>query len=145
MSDLPVVVVGAGPLGLAAAAHLLEQGLQPLVLEAGDGAAAAVEQWAHVRTFSPWPELVDPAAARLLEPTGWTEREDGYPTGREWIDLYLAPLADVLGAQVLYDSVSSQSPGEVVTGWSVPAAPSSRSSCTSPSPTERSAGWRPAR
>jgi thioredoxin reductase len=104
MSDLPVVVVGAGPSGLAAAAHLLEQGLQPLVLEAGDGAAAAVEQWSHVRTFSPWPELVDAAAARLLEPTGWTEREDGYPTGREWIDLYLAPLADVLGAQVHYDS-----------------------------------------
>lgn len=104
MSDLPVVVVGAGPLGLAAAAHLLEQGLQPLVLEAGGGAAAAVEQWAHVRTFSPWPELVDPAAAHMLEPTGWIRPEHGYPTGREWIDSYLAPLAGVLGARVHYDS-----------------------------------------
>lgn len=104
MSDLPVVVVGAGPLGLAAAAHLLEQGLQPLVLEAGGGVAAAVEQWAHVRTFSPWPELVDPAASRLLEPTGWTRPDDGYPTGREWIDSYLAPLAHALGARVRYDS-----------------------------------------
>jgi 2-polyprenyl-6-methoxyphenol hydroxylase-like FAD-dependent oxidoreductase len=42
MSDLPVVVVGAGPQGLAAAAHLLERGLTPLVLEAGPTPARAV-------------------------------------------------------------------------------------------------------
>ena len=81
MSDLPVVVIGAGPLGLAAAAHLLERGLEPLVLEAGDGPAAAVREWGHVRLFSPWPELVDKAAARLLEPSGWAAPESGYPTG----------------------------------------------------------------
>jgi thioredoxin reductase len=102
MSELPVVVIGAGPLGLAAAAQLLERGLNPLVLEAGDGPASAVEQWAHVRTFSPWPELIDPAAARLLEPTGWTAPESGFPTGREWIDRYLAPLAGALGKRVQY-------------------------------------------
>ncbi|MCK0173519.1 NAD(P)-binding domain-containing protein [Mycolicibacterium sp. F2034L] len=102
MSELPVVVIGAGPLGLAAAAHLSERGLTPLVLEAGAGAASAVEQWSHVRTFSPWPELVDPAAARLLEPTGWTARAEGFPTGREWIDGYLAPLAAALGERVRF-------------------------------------------
>lgn len=102
MSELPVVVIGAGPLGLAVAAQLLERGLNPLVLEAGDGPASAVEQWAHVRTFSPWPELIDPAAARLLEPTGWTAPESGFPTGREWIDRYLAPLAGALGKRVQY-------------------------------------------
>ena len=32
-----VAVVGAGPVGLAAACHLLARGEQPLVLEAGDG------------------------------------------------------------------------------------------------------------
>jgi thioredoxin reductase len=104
VSDLPVVVIGAGPLGLAAAAQLLERGLTPLVLEAGTGAGSAIEQWEHVRTFSPWPELIDPAAVRLLEPTGWTTPASGFPTGREWIDGYLAPLAAALGGRVRYGS-----------------------------------------
>ncbi len=100
MSELPVVVIGAGPQGLAAAAHLLERGLQPLVVEAGGGVGAAIEQWAHVRTFSPWPELIDPAAARLLEPSGWAAPDAGFPTGREWIDTYLQPLSAALGQRV---------------------------------------------
>ncbi|KRB80487.1 flavoprotein [Nocardioides sp. Root190] len=102
--DLPVVVIGAGPQGLAAAAHLLERGLVPLVLEAGTGPASAVAEWGHVRLFSGWPELVDPASARLLEPTGWAAPTSGYPTGAEWIDGYLAPLAAVLGDRVRYDA-----------------------------------------
>jgi thioredoxin reductase len=104
MSDLPVVVIGAGPQGLAAAAHLVERGERPLVLEAGERVAFAVSQWGHVRVFSPWPELVDAAAARLLESTGWVAPSAGYPTGQEWIDNYLAPLAAVLGERVQYGS-----------------------------------------
>ncbi|MCW2540944.1 MAG: flavoprotein [Frankiales bacterium] len=104
MTDLPVVVIGAGPQGLAAAAHLLERGLEPLVLESGDGPAHAVSEWGHVRTFSQWVELVDKAAARLLEPTGWVAPTHGYPTGREWIAGYLAPLAEALGGRVRYNS-----------------------------------------
>lgn len=92
--ELPVVVVGAGPVGLAAAAHLLERGLEPLVLEAGDGPGAAVASWGHVRLFSPWRYDVDAAARRLLEPTGWTAPDpDGLPTGAELVERYLAPLA----------------------------------------------------
>jgi len=100
MPELPVVVVGAGPQGLAAAAHLVEHAQDVVVLERGSSAAAAVAEWGHVRLFSGWPELVDTAARRLLEGTGWAEPVDGYPTGREWIDRYLAPLAEALGDRV---------------------------------------------
>jgi len=105
MVELPVIVVGAGPVGLASAAELAERGLEPLVLEKADRAGAAVAAWHHVRLFSPWSELVAPAAGRLLEPTGW-ERPAGaeYPTGREWASRYLRPLADVLGARVRFDA-----------------------------------------
>ena len=102
MSEDPVVVIGAGPLGLAVAAHLIERGLTPLVLEAGAGPATSVGEWAHVRLFSAWSELLDPAATRLLEATGWTAPAAGYPTGGEWIESYLAPLAYALGDRVRY-------------------------------------------
>ena len=99
----PVVVIGAGPAGLAAAANLVERGIDVVVLERGERAAAAVREWSHVRLFSQWSELVDPSARRLLEPTGWAAPDpDGYPTGGEWADRYLQPLADALGARVRY-------------------------------------------
>ncbi|WP_367325680.1 NAD(P)-binding domain-containing protein [Streptomyces sp. HUAS ZL42] len=101
--QLPVVVIGAGPTGLAAAAHLIARGIEPLVLEAGPSAGTAVRDWAHMRLFSPWIEVTDPAAEKLLAPTGWT-RPDGttYPTGGDWAEKYLQPLADVLGDKVRY-------------------------------------------
>jgi thioredoxin reductase len=101
----PTVVVGAGPIGLAAAAELLERGLDPLVLEAGPRAGTSVREWGHVRLFSPWRELIAPAAGRLLEPTGW-QRPDGdsYPTGEDWAGKYLDPLAAALGGRVQFDT-----------------------------------------
>ena len=89
-----VAIVGAGPVGLAAAAHVLERGLRPIVLEAGDSVGHAVGQWGHVQLFSPWEYNIDRAAARLLAPTGWNSPEpDQYPTGAELIERYLEPLA----------------------------------------------------
>ncbi|ARE78012.1 flavoprotein [Streptomyces sp. Sge12] len=108
---LPVAVIGAGPAGLAAAAHLTGRGIKPLVLESGAAAATAVREWGHVRLFSTWSELVDPAAEKLLAPTGWTAPDGAtYPSGADWAALYLQPLADVLGERVRY--------GATVTGVS---------------------------
>ncbi|MEV6603151.1 FAD-dependent oxidoreductase [Kutzneria sp. NPDC051319] len=105
MDEWPVVVVGAGPVGLAAAAELVERGLRPLVVERGQRAGAAVSQWHHVRLFSRWAELIAPAAERLLDGRGWQRPDnDGYPTGAEWAELYLAPLATALGEHVLLDA-----------------------------------------
>ncbi|MFI9155428.1 NAD(P)-binding domain-containing protein [Streptomyces sp. NPDC053367] len=102
-TELPVAVIGAGPAGLAAAAHLRERGLDFLVLEAGSHAGAATREWSHVRLFSTWAEVVDPAAEKLLAPTGWVKPDPAtYPTGGEWAALYLQPLADALGARVRY-------------------------------------------
>lgn len=103
-STLPVVVIGAGPQGLAAAAHLVERNVPVVVLEAGDGPAAAVREWGHVRLFSEWPELVDAAGVRILEPTGWSAPTTGYPTGEQWITGYLAPLAAELGDHIRFGS-----------------------------------------
>lgn len=89
-----VAIIGAGPVGMAAAAHVLEQGFQPIVFEAGPEVGHAVRQWAHVQLFSPWEYNVDKAAARLLAATGWNAPDPGhYPTGGELVETYLAPLA----------------------------------------------------
>lgn len=99
MSDAKTVaIIGAGPVGLAAAAHVLERGLRPIVLEAGSNVAHSVRQWGHVQLFSPWEYNIDRAAARLLTPTGWNSPEpDQYPTGAELVERYLEPLATRTG------------------------------------------------
>jgi thioredoxin reductase len=100
----PLVIVGAGPIGLAAAAHAYSRGLPTLVLEAGSEAGACIREWGHVRLFSPWRELVDPAAEKLLADSGWVRPDpDSYPTGDDWVDRYLAPLAVALDATALVE------------------------------------------
>jgi thioredoxin reductase len=92
MEDLPVVVIGAGPVGLAAAAHLRQRGIRNIVLEAGDSVGASILEWGHVRLFSPWRYNIDRAAAKLLE--GWDPPDpEQLPLGRELVDRYLRPLA----------------------------------------------------
>jgi thioredoxin reductase len=94
MERLPVVVIGAGPIGLAAAVHLVVRGEEPLVLEAGDSVGTSIGKWSHVRLFSPWKYLVDPIAAEMLEAQGWKMPDpEMAPTGGEFVERYLAPLA----------------------------------------------------
>lgn len=93
-ADLPVIVVGAGPVGLAATAHLTARGVPALVLEAGDAVGTNVREWGHVKLFSPWRYLVDPAVRRLLEASGWQHADpDRHPSGAELVCDLLEPLA----------------------------------------------------
>lgn len=98
LSGRSVAVIGAGPIGLAAAAHLLELGFSPLVLEAGDSVACNLEGYRHVQLFSPWRYNVDPAARRMLEASGWqAPPADELPTAGAMIDRYLLPLSKLPG------------------------------------------------
>lgn len=106
LATLPVVIIGAGPIGLAAAANLVERGIDFTILEAGDQVASSIRLWGHTRLFSPWRHLIDPASRRLLDAAGWTAPADEgrSPTGRELIDDYLEPLAALpeIGSRVRF-------------------------------------------
>lgn len=94
-SDIKTVaIIGAGPVGLAAAAHALERGMRPIVLEAGPAAGTAVRAWGQVRMFSPWEFNIDTASERLLAAAGWNSPDpSAYPTGADLVANYIEPLA----------------------------------------------------
>lgn len=89
-----VAIIGAGPVGLAAAVHALDRGLKPVVLEKGPEVGHAMEQWNHVEVFSPWAFNVDRLARQWLEVAGWQMPPlEAYPTAGEIVEKYLRPLA----------------------------------------------------
>lgn len=91
---LPVAVIGAGPAGLTAAAHLAVRHIPFIVLEAGAAAGAAVDAWAHVKMFSPWKYTIDATAADLLADTGWQRPADSaLPSGGDLLADYIRPLS----------------------------------------------------
>ncbi len=103
----PVAVIGAGPIGLAAAARLAASQTPFVLLEAGPRAAASVAAWSHVRMFSPWSEVVDEIAAAALRDSGWIEPDrKELPTGGELVARYLQPLAELpqLAPRIRYDA-----------------------------------------
>jgi thioredoxin reductase len=94
LDTLPVAVIGGGPVGLAAAAHLVSRGLPVKLYEAGPAIGANLRDWGHVRVFTPWRYCVDAAATALLERQGWhSPAADVFPTGAELVSDYLEPLA----------------------------------------------------
>jgi thioredoxin reductase len=93
-NELPVAVIGAGPVGLAAAAHLHKYRQPFIVLESGSAPGAAIRNWGHVRTFSPWRYMIDAAARELLEAEGWQAPDpEAIPDGNQLVDGVVAPLA----------------------------------------------------
>ena len=96
MSGLPVAIIGGGPIGLAALAHLLERGERAVLFEAGETVGASIRGWGHARMFSPWEFNVDSASVRLLKQHGWAmPPEHELPTGEDLYERYLRPLAEL--------------------------------------------------
>ncbi|GCL65618.1 arsenic resistance N-acetyltransferase ArsN2 [Pseudaquabacterium pictum] len=94
LEALPVAVHGAGPVGLAAAAQLIERGIPFVILEAASTVGANLLDYGHVRLFSPWRYDIDPAMARLLQPTGWqSPSADELPLAGEVVQRVLEPFA----------------------------------------------------
>jgi len=94
--ERPVAIIGAGPVGLAAAAHLIEYGETPLIFEAGETVGHNMMTWSHVRMFSPWQYTVDGAMVRLLENTGWEmPPAQDLPTGGDLVTKFLRPFAEL--------------------------------------------------
>lgn len=92
-NSLPIAIIGGGPVGLAAASHLLERGENPVLFESGPEIANSIKSWQHVRLFTPWKYNIDAAARRLLTTNGWTEPDpEILPTGKELREKYLLPL-----------------------------------------------------
>ncbi|WP_404431453.1 NAD(P)-binding domain-containing protein [Microbacterium lacus] len=96
LATLPVAIIGAGPIGLAAAANLADRGIDFVLFEAGDDIAASIRSWGHTRLFSPWKHLVDPVSRRMLEASGWQmPNPERAPNGTDLVEQYLVPLSQL--------------------------------------------------
>src|SRR5688500_14768289 len=94
--SLPVAIIGAGPVGLAAAAHLRSRNQPFLLFESGSTVASNILSWKHIRVFSPWRYNIDKTARQLLSEAGWqSPDDDALPTGEELYTLYFKPLSEL--------------------------------------------------
>jgi len=92
----PVVIIGGGPIGLSAAAHLVQGDVDFLLLEMGATVGDSLLQWQHVKMFSSWSLNTDPVAVKMLSPELTDAYEaEGFPTGGELVHNYLQPLAEI--------------------------------------------------
>lgn len=97
-NKLPIAIIGGGPIGIAAAAHLYKNNNPFILFETGESIAAHVQSWAHVKLFSPWKYNMDKAAKAILKQNNMALPDENHlPTGKELLDEYLYPLSQVKG------------------------------------------------
>lgn len=119
-----MAIIGAGPIGLEAAAGAVRRGFRVTVLERGSGAAANVRSWGHVSLFSNNSLNLGAEGLAFLEHHKKGDSDDlakaegnlkevaaafvepdkaSFPTGAELVGAYLEPLAAALAAHDLVD------------------------------------------
>lgn len=109
---LRIAILGGGPLGLEAALYATRLGHSVWLFERETEIAPDVRAWAHVSMFTPWDTNRSPLGEQWLREAVRMGRltlerfPPGriYPTGGEFVHLYLEPLARLLGAAVLRET-----------------------------------------
>ncbi len=91
-----VAIIGAGPIGLEAAAAAVRAGHEVIVYEAGQ-VGESIRSWGHVQLFTPWKMAVTDAGLATAQVE--LSDPDGFPTGHELVHHYLEPLARALPVQ----------------------------------------------
>ncbi|HNP18948.1 MAG TPA: NAD(P)-binding domain-containing protein [Fulvivirga sp.] len=93
-NKLPVAIIGGGPVGLAAAAHLTKRKIPFILFELGQSVGQNILSWKHISVFSPWKYNIDKVAEKLLLETNWqAPNKEALPTGKELVELYFNPLS----------------------------------------------------
>ncbi|MEC1262081.1 NAD(P)-binding domain-containing protein [Bacillus swezeyi] len=93
---LPVAIIGGGPVGTAAAAHLILRNEPFILFEEGKDIGTNFLDYGHVRLFSPWEYNIDEAAKALLKKHHVPlPDKDELPLGAEIVSRYLKPLTEL--------------------------------------------------
>ncbi len=91
-----IAILGAGPVGLEAAAAAVRRGYPVTVLERGE-LAQHVLDWGHVRLFTAFGRNAGPEGCRILRESGVSlPREADFLTGCGYREQYLVPLGAAL-------------------------------------------------
>lgn len=97
-TQLPVAIIGGGPVGLAAAAHFLKNKQAFILFEAEKSVGANILSWSHVKVFSPWEYNIDKEAEKLLKKAGLPiPNKKDVPYGKQIVEEYLRPLSQLAG------------------------------------------------
>jgi hypothetical protein len=91
-----IAIIGAGPCGLEAALYARALGYRVTVYEREE-VGASIRRWGFLRLFSPWKMNLSSLALDILERGGDPPDPEAFPTGREFVERVLEPLAHSLG------------------------------------------------
>lgn len=92
-----VVIIGAGPIGMAMATRLYQEKIPFTVFEKGDCVGSNLLEWGHISLFTSWEESMDNESVSFLASKGVDlSHLSGCPRSQELVEEYLNKLCDHL-------------------------------------------------